>query len=328
MKVLFVINDIPYPPNSGGRSRNWNMIKQMSREHDVILLSYGEQNEKVPEAVQAKCDSIIFVEPLKTPTEKWRIYGRMLMSIFFIKPAIVRHRFSSVLRKKIEDLLVSEGIDLILCDNIFKADHMPFGRCPVVLNEHNIESTILKRSVGFERYFLKKVLTYMEYLKLKLYEKTTWPKFDRAFVCSEVDGEIIRKRSPRARVAVIANGVDIDFFVTKEIAQDKQGIVFTGLMNWRPNEDAIDLFVKEIYPLIKAKKPEASFWIVGKDPTDEIKQLAVKDSSIHVTGMVDDIRDYMDQCAIYVVPLRFGSGTRLKILEALSMKKAVISTSV
>ena len=128
---------------------------------------------------------------------------------------------------------------------------------------------------------------------------------------------------------VVPNGVDTQFFSIKGGEHETQdSMVFTGSMDWRPNQDAILYFSREVWPLIKGNRPNASLWIVGRKPSAQIRALIKTNTSIHVTGMVDDVRPYIERASVYIVPLRIGGGSRLKILEALAMQKAVVSTSI
>ena len=124
------------------------------------------------------------------------------------------------------------------------------------------------------------------------------------------------------------NGVDCSYFTPSKNGMKPHSLVFTGSMDWEPNNDAIFYFIKHIYPLIKKKVQEISFTIVGRDPSDALIKLASKDKSIELTGRVDDVRPYIANSCLYIVPLRIGGGTRLKILEAMAMGKTVISTSI
>ena len=127
----------------------------------------------------------------------------------------------------------------------------------------------------------------------------------------------------------MATGVDIDYFSpSKDITPEKHNIVFTGSMDWLPNEDAMQYFIREVLPLVRKEIPEVTLTVVGRNPYASLVELSKSDQSIVVTGRVDDVRPYMDKAAVYVVPIRIGGGTRLKIYEAMSMGKPVVSTTV
>jgi glycosyltransferase involved in cell wall biosynthesis len=151
--------------------------------------------------------------------------------------------------------------------------------------------------------------------------------FDVCVCVSAEDADRLRSISPSAKTDVVPNGVDLDYFSPTKTKENESQIVFVGSMNWSPNEDAVLYFCDQIFPLIKAQTPKMEFYIVGSNPTERVLKLK-NIKGVVVTGLVDDVRSYISQSAVFVVPLRIGGGTRLKILQALAMKKAVVSTSV
>jgi polysaccharide biosynthesis protein PslH len=123
--------------------------------------------------------------------------------------------------------------------------------------------------------------------------------------------------------------VDASYYVPNPLIQPAPlSLVFTGSMDWLPNDDAIWYFVQEILPLVRAVKPDVRLTIVGRNPFPRLRELAENDPGIEVTGRVDDVRPYIDRAAAYVIPLRIGGGTRLKVFEAMAMEKAIVSTSI
>jgi glycosyltransferase involved in cell wall biosynthesis len=160
------------------------------------------------------------------------------------------------------------------------------------------------------------------------FEKLAFGRTDAVTAVSEADAEWIRKSGSRAAVEVIENGVDLDFFTNHETADVKEDyLVFTGSMDWRPNQDAAEFFVREIFPLLRAARPAIEAVFVGRNPPHHIARLG-QVPGITITGTVEDIRPYIRRAAVYIVPLRVGGGSRLKILEAFAMEKPVVSTSI
>ncbi|MCQ9208777.1 MAG: glycosyltransferase family 4 protein [Omnitrophica bacterium] len=308
MKVLFLTRDLPYPPTSGYKKRNFYLLEEMTaRKIDVVckeMMSIKGKEQKMPKAVSA------------------------FLSLFSTLPFSVRIRTSLKIKREIRRYLKENPVDVIICDSIFWSLNIPEFKGHKILYEHNIESVIVKRYVEMEQNIFKKSFACIEYLKLERFQKKMWKKFDSCIVCSALDKETMQEKAGKINVFVINNGVDTKHFKRDSYPVSKNTLVYTGEIGWYPNEDAIMYFVKEIFPLIKKSEPEVKFWIVGNNPSLKIRKLTEKDKSIIVTGFVDDVREFVGKACVYVAPLRIGSGTRLKILEALSMEKPVVSTSI
>jgi sugar transferase (PEP-CTERM/EpsH1 system associated) len=327
MNILFIAREVPYPPISGVRMRVWHILKCLARHHTITLVCFGHEEDPVPAEAEAACARIIRVAPVKRPAGGALLLD-MFRGLFSPLPYAVSCRYSEELRHTLEALIERDPVDLIMCDSLYLARHIPPAEARTVLNEHNIESVIIERYKNVEGHWLKKLYAAYELARMKRYEDRTWAKFDQCYVCSRVDKDIILKRVNHPHVAVIPNGVDTGAFTPQPQHQKPISLIYTGLISWKPNEDAVLYFLKEIYPLIKRQYPEVTFTVVGKGPCAEIRALADNDESVTVTGFVDAVMPYILESAVFIVPLRIGSGTRLKILEAWAMGKAVVSTSI
>lgn len=201
---------------------------------------------------------------------------------------------------------------------------MPYA---TVLGEQNVDSSIWHRLAGTEPNPLRKLIYYSQYRRFMSYESRICRYFDMCICVSAQDQKILSSLCPETVIEVVPNGVDPDYFKPGEGEEDEARLVFTGSMDWHPNEDAVLYFCDHILPLIRAELPETTFYIVGSNPTGRVLKLC-KIRGVIVTGSVEDVRPYIASAAVYIVPLRIGGGTRLKILQALAMKKAVVSTSI
>jgi glycosyltransferase involved in cell wall biosynthesis len=199
-------------------------------------------------------------------------------------------------------------------------------RAPLILDEHNLEYELLERTVREERSPLRKLYNWIEYRKLRREEHRNWRRADVCIFTSPRERDIFGAFLPEKRAIVVPNGVDVDYFRPTHTTPDPSTIVFTGLMRYRPNADAVISFVREILPRIRHHRPEAVFTIVGSGVPPEVARLA--GPNVVVTGTVADVRPYVARSAAFVVPLRMGSGTRLKVLEGLAMGKAMVSTTL
>jgi glycosyltransferase involved in cell wall biosynthesis len=194
----------------------------------------------------------------------------------------------------------------------------------MVLDEHNIEYELLYRLFRKERSIVRKLYNGVEYVKVKRSERSTWSRVDACLVTSEREEHTVRRHAPRTRTRVVPNGVDLEVFQPQETPTDPHSLVFVGTMNYRPNADAVIYLAGEILPEIWKTRPDVTLTVVGQEPPEEVRRLA--GPRIAITGWVDDVRPYVRRAAVVVTPVRIGSGTRLKVLEAFAMGKAVVST--
>ena len=167
----------------------------------------------------------------------------------------------------------------------------------------------------------KKKALYRDHLRFNEYEKRFLPEYDIVVAVSEIDKEQISQMCPELRLSVVANGVDIDYFRPLDKGSDVETIVFTGSMVHPPNDEAVLHFCRNILPRILTVRPNVHFFIVGSTPSREVRDFD-NGHNIHVTGFVEDTRPYLGSASVVVVPLLSGSGTRLKIMEAMGMGKA------
>ena len=329
MNILFVTKELPYPVNNGHRVRSSHILKGLAKEHKIHLVCFGDQHTHKDQilAMQRFCASVTLV-PENPNLAQWKKYFVAVVSLFSTLPYAVKLRSSKLMKDKVQNLLSTKNIELVIYDGIHMAWDLPSTPVRKVLSEHNVESTIIQRYYHVEPNIWKKVYAYIEWRKMRGFEQKTWKKFDWIFVCSHVDKKEVETRIGHSKVAIVANGVDIQYYSPKDIDIKEKSLIYTGLMSWRPNEDAVVYFLKEVYPLIKMEVRQVTFWVVGNNPTEAVKKFAEHDGSVAVTGYVDDVRQYVLQSEIFVVPLRIGSGTRLKILEAMAMGKPIVSTTI
>jgi len=197
---------------------------------------------------------------------------------------------------------------------------------PVALREHNIENMIIKRYYKNQKNIFIKYYAYLQYMKLYKYERIICEIFNRCLMITKNDEEIMKKMNSNIKTSVIPAGVDTTYFYPIDIKEEEYSLISVASMNWLPNIEAIEWFCKEILPLIKKKVQKIKLYIVGINPPNNIKGLA--NNNVIVTGFVEDVRKYIAKGQVFIVPLKTGSGMRIKILNALAMRKAIVSTSV
>jgi sugar transferase (PEP-CTERM/EpsH1 system associated) len=245
--------------------------------------------------------------------------------------AVAQYR-SSRYRRAVRSALSRGGFDRIVCDFLVPAVNLPRRLpCPSILFTHNVEAEIWRRHAETEQRPVRKWLYSQQWKRMLRFEGRTVARFDRVLAVSDVDRETLQRLYPRelgAPVSVIPTGVDTKYFAPHpEDPAGRRRLVFTGSMDWLPNADGVLYFCREILPRIREAEPEVTFTIVGRSPTPDVRRLA-EDHGIEVTGRVEDVRPYLARSAVYVVPLRIGGGTRLKIFEAMSAGRAVVSTTI
>ena len=225
----------------------------------------------------------------------------------------------------VNGLLARERYDLVQFEASQLASFPLASSTPWIVDEHNLEYELLRRMYKTEHSPLRKLYNWTEYRKFLREERSSWSRAEACVVTSERERAVVASQATDTPVHVVPNGVDIDHFIPDDDDVDPNRIVFTGLMSYRPNIDAVTFFVQRILPLIVAEKPDVVFDIVGQGPPPEVRRLEGR--SVRVVGEVPDTRPYVRRAGAFVVPLRMGSGTRLKILEGLAMGKGLVTTA-
>ena len=329
LRILWVKVGGLWPPTTGGRLRSLHMLDELSRRHRVGLVTThqpgGDPAGRVgrPPACE-RIDSIPYTLPKQGSL---RFAGDVAGSWASRYPAdIWRWRIPAV-RARIRERL-AEGVDLCVADFLVAMPNLPaVGGVPVVLFEHNVEHMIWKRLYQVEERRWRRALLAVEWRKMRRYEAEACARAGLTVAVSEADRALLAARAAGADIRAIPAGVDTSYFHPNGAAEAPATLVFTGSMDWYPNEDAILYFLDAILPEVRREVPGVSLAVVGRDPTDRLRAAGAA-AGIRVTGTVSDVRPYVAEAAVYVVPLRVGGGTRLKIFEALAMGKAVVSTRV
>jgi glycosyltransferase involved in cell wall biosynthesis len=244
--------------------------------------------------------------------------------------AVAKYR-SQAFRRQVDTLLAGSRFDALVCDFLPPAINLPDRLpCPSILFTHNVEAEIWRRHVEHASNPVSRALLTRQWRRMIRFEGSALRRFDLVLAVSEADRQTFERLYPgalRAPIHVVKTGVDTGYFTPGGQPARRAHLVFTGSMDWLPNEDGMLYFVREILPRIRQTEPDATLSIVGRAPTPAVRRLA-SGTGIQVTGRVDDVRPHVAAATVYVVPLRIGGGTRLKIFEAMSMAKAVVSTTV
>ncbi len=330
MRILWVNVGGLWPLHTGGRQRSFNIISELARRHQVTLLTtHGPDDD--PQGLAARlpeCEQLQSV-PYALPKRESAHFAISLVRSWFspLSVNLWRWRIPS-LRKEVQRCLSTTKPDLCVVDFLYSAPNVPLDApVPVVLFDHNVEYLIWKRLSQSERRLWRRLLLEIEWRKMRRFESKACTRASLTLAVSDIDQSLLSANAPAALVRAIPTGVDTTYFMPNGSREAPARLVFTGSMDWYPNEDAILHFVDAILPRIRREVPDVSLTVVGRNPTPRLLTIAGKDG-IRVTGTVDDVRPYVAEAAVYVVPLRVGGGTRLKIFEALAMGKAVVATTV
>ena len=332
MRILWLKTELLHPVDKGGKIRTYNMLRELKREHHVTYLTLDDGTAP-PDAVARAgeyCDELISV-PFHT-REKFtpRFYAELLGNLLSPLPYFIAKYRSAAMRDRIARRMEMGDVDVVVCDFLNPSINLPAELpCATVLFQHNVEALIWKRHYEVEERPLHKAFLYEQWRRAERFERRACGRFDQVVAVSREDAEIMEHDYGLASVAAVPTGVDTDFFRPRGAAAPlKHNLVFTGSMDWLPNEDAIRYFTEQILPRIRRVVPEVTLTVVGRNPFPSLLELAERDPSVVVTGRVEDVRPYMEQAAVYVIPLRIGGGTRLKVFEAMAMEKPLVSTTI
>jgi polysaccharide biosynthesis protein PslH len=329
MRILWIKAGGIFPLDTGGKIRSFHIARELARKHEVTLFTYYAEHNGDQHPSLAAIFSDVVLAPLRLPAKK-SLGGvaQFCRSVLSGRPYTMSKYDCPALRERVGEVLRRQ-FDAIVCDFLCPADLLDWNAgCPTVLFTHNVEAQIWERHCKVARNPLWKLASYLEYKALARAEA----KYVRLAACvltvSETDRAFFTGYTEPTRITAIPTGVDTEYFQPRPGAETPGAIVFTGSMDWMPNEDGVLWFADEVMPLIRHEAPDAEFWVVGRNPSAAVRSLERPGSGTHVTGRVEDIRPYLERAAVYAVPIRSGSGTRLKIFEAMAAGKAIVSTTI
>jgi polysaccharide biosynthesis protein PslH len=328
LRILWVKPGKLFPLNTGGKLRSYHILRHLAALHTVTFLSfYGGQRDLDYEAeLRAKLPGAIFVHDPTIELQGIRRYLSFARSL----PKNVPFSVASFRVPRVKHLLSSRSFcsqfDVAICDFLASTVNFPRSlRIPAVLFQHNVETFLWKQRKEFSPNWHRRLIAWTEFVKMRRYEQEQLCRFDHIFSVSNEDRDAMIAMEASARIAVIPTGVDLRSYVyTPNEESTSPVVVFCGSMDWEPNIDGVEYFCREIWPYILAKVPRASFRIVGRDPDQRVRELA--SASVEITGTVASVVEHLRQASVLVVPLRIGSGTRIKIYEGMAMGKATVCT--
>lgn len=328
MKILVLCRDLPLPLTSGEKIRCYHILKGLSQHHDVTLISLIHQN-----------DDLKYVEELgRFCTNVYPIRIRFLKSFsafksfFSSQPWDTEAFYTKQVMLKIKTLITSDRYDLIWVNFLSMATYLDekiASKAICVLDQHNVDELVWANYSKTSDNLAMKIFSKINVRKLDVLQNKILKYFDAIICVSKEDAEYMRKKIPNGtNVYIIPNGVDIEYFrPEKRNCKKSNRILLCASMDVTMNIDAALYFANKIFPLVRAEIDDCEFWVVGRNPNRQLRNL-VKKGHINVTGTVDDIRPYYAKAKVFVAPYRFGGGTKLKILEAVAMGLPIVSSPI
>ena len=326
-KILFLQKRLLYPTDTGGKIRTLNVLRHLSQWHEVTYLSnLLPAEEPYIKEMQELNLKLITIPWSEAPRGNWRFYCDLALNLFSRYPFNVNKDYDPRLRNQAKQLLLTEDFDLLICDFVQMARNcLGLPNVPKLLFEHNVEAQIFQRHAHSSGGLLRRIYMGLQWKKMLRFEGEAGKDFDRVVAVSEQDQQFFKENYGWSHVDVIETAVDTDYFQPQQTAEIPGRCVFVGSMDWLPNEEGVRRFVQEVWPLIRAQYPQATFQVVGRNPTPSITALNGK-VGVTVTGSVPDVRPYIAKAQVAVIPIWVGGGTRLKAFEAMAMQKPIAST--
>jgi glycosyltransferase involved in cell wall biosynthesis len=325
LKILMLAPSLPYPPHWAAGIRRYEFLRHLSAGHEVSLLTYAGAEEAQDVTALANLGIAVHTVP-PPPSSRRERRQTQLASLWSASSYAARSLLSDQMQQALDRLVESTDFDATIVETCHMSGFDLGPRAVAILDEHNIESELLFRGALTEGGPARRLFNLIESIKVRREERSAWRRAAGCLVHSDREREILLRAVPGKSVAVVTNGVHLDEFRGERDLLGRDAIVFTGAMNYRPNTDAVKFFVRQVLPLILLHKPEAKFYAVGVGPPPELTRLA--GPNVIITGRVPDVKPYLRSASVYVVPVRFGSGTRIKVVEALAAGKPVVSTTL
>jgi len=338
MKILWISHLVPYPPKGGVLQRVFYLLRELSHYHEVDLLAFNQSEllcsfypslEKgLSEASEVLKDVVNQHAFFEIPNEigKFCKYKLAFKSLFF-EPYNINWLKSDFFSVEFTRYLNSNAYDLVHFDTISLVPyfHVIRNNTLTSLGHHNIESHMLLRRASKEKNLFKKFYFWQEGIRLAGYEQFYCPKFSVNITCSDLDSTRLNNITRVSNAVSIPNGVDTNYLNPVQIKQKNNQLIFVGSMNWYPNVQAVIYFAENVWLPLKKIHKDLHFHVVGINPPKCVQDLANSLPDFHVHGFVDDVRQIIEESTVYVCPILDGGGTKLKILDAMAMEKAIVA---
>jgi polysaccharide biosynthesis protein PslH len=337
MQILIVTGNLPYPPHQGGALRSYGIIHGLYQAgHEITLLSFHDKTDGVAAESTPLANYCVQIETITPPT---RSKLDRLRDLFFSRqPDIARRLYSDDFYACLQQLIAEKSFDLIQFQGIEVACYLPLLKrkgiraklCYDAFNaEAALQRLIFQVDRGDVRRWAAAAYSLIQAQRITHYERTICQQADAVIAVSTEDANILRQYRPDKRVGVVTNGIFVDDYqdASEQLDLGEHVLVFTGKMDYRPNVDAMIWFTDNVLPLVQAHLHDTKLYIIGQKPHPRLEKLRSR-HQIEISGWVQDVQPFLKGASVYVAPLRMGSGTRLKILEAMAAGCAVVATPI
>jgi len=325
MKILMLTPYLPFPLISGGQTRSYNLIKNLSKKHEITLFSLikDEKEKKYISELRKYCKKVFVFNRSKSP---WTLRN-ILLTGFGPYPFLVIRNLAPDERLAVKNELEKEKYDIIHAETFYVMPHIPKTNVPILLVEQTIEYLVYKHFMEDQASFLVKIPFWIDVMKLKFWETHFWKQANAVVAMSKSDKKEMLKLENNLKINIVPNGIDVDYFSEiekKETIPAK--VLYVGNFKWIQNVEAVNILISSVWPLIRKEIKNVKLWIVGMNITDKLKECASND--IEITEAIPDIRQAYSKSSVLVAPIKGPGGTRLKILEAMASGLPVVTTSV
>jgi len=329
MEILFVCKTLPHEKVIGGPVIIYNRVRILSRRHNVSLLTFVSQDEwDYTDSVSRFCRDFqgVHMPSYDAPLRKaWDFF-------FSRVPVYFLNNYSEEMYGALREMVGRNRYDVVISEYSMVAQYLY--RNPDLAGIKRVMSVhecyyLARRKAWRVQGLSREGLSALVNLKgLKKYEFDMYADADRVLVLTPEGKEELLQIRPDLDISVVPHGVDVDYFCATADTAKEQAVMFLGNYPHDPNRDAVVYFHEKVWPLVKEEVPEALFYVVGKDPTPDLLELARTDPTLVVTGTVEDVRPYFERARVFVNPVRIGGGFRGKLLEAMSMGLPIVTTSL
>lgn len=326
MKILVVARSLPRPTWGAG-TRNYHLLRALARKHQVSLLALVDEHEHEQSAAAHLTAHANSIRQFALPQGGSRRLDQIRALASGRSYYLGAHTAPGV-QLALDEELASGQYDAVFFESLVVAGYQVPPGVRIILDEHNIEHELLRRSYQRASGMARRGFNWLEYRRVRPLELAWCGRADLVLVTSEREQAMLRGLLPHTNVQVVPNGVDIDAFSPdSSVTEAKSRIVFTASFDYYPNVQGALYFAEQCWPRIRSAQPGATWHLVGRNPPPEITRLGAL-PGVTVTGSVPAVQPHLAAAQVAIVPLLTGAGTRLKILEALAMRRAVVSTAL
>lgn len=333
--LLFLSQVLPFPPDGGVKIRTFHTLRLLSQTFDVTALCFYrwksglvEQDLEASTAALRRFATELEIFPIPQEHQRWRFFVDHLKSLLTGRPYTVPTYQSSRFEERLQYWLDNREFSLVHVDSLdLSAYFDQVSHLPLACVHHDAQSRLLRRRSEKESSFARGAYLRLQSRRMEEEEKRWCPKVDLNVMVSDTDRHYLQNVVGSGQFTVVPNGVDTDAFAPSDRPPDTEEVVFVGGTSWFPNKDALQFFSDEVLPSLRKLSPDVSVSWIGRATNDEIKRFSAH-PNLTLTGYVDDIRPYVSKAACFIVPIRVGGGTRIKILDGWAMGKAIVSTTI